>query len=156
IASGGDVGQSIHWGGSSKLYFTGDWEVDNTFRAYRVDADGQNREQVPGTSLTNGNGEAGIGNLEVSPDGTRLAFTAEAPNAVIDDVFVLPLTGGVTAAQVSNVLSSAVSGETRGPSFFNRIVWSLDGAQLLVTAGWTPTADNTWAFSLVPTTGMGG
>ncbi|MCA9642343.1 MAG: hypothetical protein KC492_16695, partial [Myxococcales bacterium] len=64
------------------------------------------------------------------------------------------LSGGGSAVQVSNVVTTAPGSGTLQPSFFDPIVWSPDGSQLLVTADWL--TDGTFNLFLVPTTGMGG
>lgn len=142
----------------SRLYFTSDFETDNLFRLYRANLDGSGRERVPGTGLTNGSGSpASVGSFGISPDGTKLAFSEDSPTANLYQVYVLDLTK-TTAKEVSNIPDAAQS-TSRGPSFFDPIVWSPDGSQLAVIADWPLSGsdpDNAFSAFIVPASGTAG
>ena len=159
VVSGGDVGDLLDFDSDGRVYFSGDWEVDNLFRLYRSDPDGTNREQAPGTSFTVVAGESSIGSFGIDATGTQLAFSANPNVDGLYQVYVKPV-DATTQTQVSNVQTTPPVDGSRGPSFIWPIDWSSDGAHLLLGADWTPgggtDVDNSFAVFVLPTGAMGG
>lgn len=143
----------------AKVYFTADIDIDSLFRLYRVDLDGNNLEQVPGTGLTNGGGETGVGTWAISPDGLRLAFSSMSPDADLSQVYTMDIANPGGVAAVSAVQTAPISGETRGPEFFQPISWSPDQTMLAVAADWevmTGDLDNEAGLFILPASGTAG
>ncbi|MCA9620485.1 MAG: PD40 domain-containing protein [Myxococcales bacterium] len=157
ISISNEVRSPPQWDNLGRIYVKAN--PTGVFRLYRVDHDGQNLEIVPGSSMMNTGGfEGGIAHFGISPDGTMLAFGAEAPLQWTMHVFVMPVTATV-ATRVSDVMGLGIVGQYRGPSFDDPIVWSPDNQQLAVRADWVVNSgdpDNDFGVFLIPATGLGG
>jgi hypothetical protein len=95
---------------------------------------------LAGSMLSNEMGTADIGGYSLSPDGSRLAFTAAAPASVVSQVYVLAL-DGASSAEARSEMTTTRGGSTYGPSP-DAPSWSADGKILAVVADW-PETDNT-------------
>ncbi|MCB9583155.1 MAG: hypothetical protein H6717_39320 [Polyangiaceae bacterium] len=158
LGANGDVGSTLAFDSADKLYFTSNF--GGLYRLYSVNKDGSSRAQVGGTNLTNGGGEAAIGVFAMSPSGTKIAFSADAPTANLGEVYVLSLTGAATAQLVSAMQSGAPSG-TNGPNIFETspLVWSPDESMLATVADWIVNSgdgDNDYSVFVLPTSGTAG
>jgi Tol biopolymer transport system component len=156
-----DVQATLAFDDQDRLYFKADFEQDNLFRLYRVDIDGQNRAQVPGTNLMNTGGtvEASIGSFGISAAGDRIAFSSDSPTANLYEMYVIDV-ASATADKVSNVTPAAPApGDFSGPDFGAPIWWSPDGTTIAAKADYVllnGENDGTFSLWLFPTTGMGG
>lgn len=139
-----------------RVYLTSDHVMNGVFALYRANQDGTGLEEAPGTQLAQtGGADASVGPMSLSPDGTQIAFGANAPNAEIYEMYVLDLTPGASAVLVSNIPTTP--GSLRGPSFFAPPVWSPDGTLLVVGADWgMDNVDNDFSAFLLPTAAPAG
>ncbi len=144
---------------ANRVYFKSDFEVMGTSRIYRANLDGTGREQVAGTALTNGSGEASVGSFGLNDAGTHLAVSIDAPAAGLYQVYVIELAVG-TPDRVSNVTSTPPpSGDDFGPSFFDPILWAPEDDYLAVVCDWPSDAsdlDDAYALYVIPTLNNGG
>ncbi|GMV13638.1 MAG: hypothetical protein AMXMBFR56_18620 [Polyangiaceae bacterium] len=155
-----DVQDRLGWDSQNRIYFTSDFQVDDSFRLYRASATGTGREQVPGTALKNTGGtvDAEVGTFGFNAAGTKLAFSCDTPTAGVYQVLVLDL-AQTTAAAVTSVTAAPASGVSYGPSFFSAISWSPDGTKLGVVADWpvgSGAVDNAFGAWVVPSSGTPG
>jgi WD40 repeat protein len=158
LASGQDVyNERIDVDAQGRIYFTGDWELENNlFRLYRIDADGQNLEQVPGTDIDAGGREASIGAFGLNAAGDTLAFSADATTVDVDEVFLLPLADTLPTRIDGFVVTDTYA---QGPSSDEPILFSPDGSQLLFTADYALTVgdqNGATAVFVLATDGSGG
>jgi hypothetical protein len=155
---GRDVGRLVAFDSSDRLYFVADFELaDNQSRLYRSAIDGTGREQVAGTALTNGGGEASVGGFSMSPDGSHIAFASDSPTANLSQVFTLDL-ATTAPALVSNITTTPPPSSERGPNFFEPMRWSPDGSKLTMAADWPigEDANNDFGAFVLPTSGSPG
>ncbi|MFH2007484.1 MAG: calcium-binding EGF-like domain-containing protein [bacterium] len=159
VVAGAEVAMMIRFDSQRRVYFKSDFEQLYQYRVYRADLDGANREQVPGTALTNGNGEAAVGSFGISNSGTVLAFSIDAPTNSLYQVYTMDLSG-TTASIVSDVSTAAPpSGDYHGPSFYGSIIFSQDDQHLAVIADWPVSAgdlDNAYSAFVLPASGTAG
>ena len=110
--------------------------------------------------LTNGSGTATIASFSVAPDGVKLAFSANCPDANIYEVFVLDLTSSsADPIQVSDVGALKPPSGLSGLAFQSPINWSPDSEELAVVADWrldTNDQDDAFSAFLLPTAAPGG
>lgn len=144
---------------ADRVYFKSDFEEMGTYRIFRANLDGTGRDQVTGSALVNGNGEASVGAFGLNDAGTHLAFSADAPGVGLYQVYIIDLAVG-TADRVSNVTStSPPAGDALGPLFDSPIVWAPEDDYLAVVADWPADAsdlDDAYALFVVPTLNNGG
>ncbi len=156
---GSEVRSGAQVDAGGKIYFRSS-HLGGAFYLFRADVDGQNLEQVAASAaLTNGNGQAEVGDFAISPDGTQIAFSADAPNAELYQVYVATDVGMAASTLQSNVQAAAVVGEFRGPVGEGTIVWSPDQTTLAVIADWQVNAmgiDNDQSAFIVPASGAAG
>ncbi len=142
-----------------RVYFRSDFEVAGTYRIYRANLDGSGREQVPGTTLVNGGGEASVGSFGLSGTGTMLAVSIDAPAAGLFQVYVLDVSAA-DPDRVSNVTAAPPGpGSLLGPEPGTPIVWGPEEEYLAVTADWPTDAsdmDDAYGLFVLPATGNGG
>ena len=146
----------VDWDKAGKVYLKSNHEVASAYRLYRANADGTGFEQVPATKLTNGMGESSIGNFAISPDGSKIAFAADAPSQHLYQVYAGPI--GMAAIAVSNLQTVATTTD-RGPSFFSPMVWSPDQKLIGVVADWQlkmSDIDNAFNAFVLPADKAGG
>jgi Tol biopolymer transport system component len=139
-----------------RVWIRGDLEVDNTFRIYRVNVDGTMFGSIA-HGLTNGNGEASVGSLGISPDRALLAFGADSPTATNYQVHVMDL-ANMQVAPVSNVAMGVSTNSFIGPDFAQPIAWSDDQQFLAARADWPVNADannDDWSAYVFPVSGGG-
>lgn len=156
LSEDADVADLLDFDAQGRVYFKGDFESDDLFRLYRADADGTDREMMPGTALIHGNGPASIGTFGLSPDGLRLAFSCESPDQGNYRVFTMDVTA--SAADVVSSITTGTSPGSEGPSFFSLVAWSPDGTRLAVAADWTvdDSPDNSFSAFVLPSSGAPG
>jgi len=160
-AAAGSVQRTLAFDNQDRVYFKSNFQAATTFRLYRADIDGQNREQVPGTNLMNTGGtlEASIGSFGISHAGDRIAFSSDSPNAALYEMYAIDV-GANTAEKISNVTPSMpLPGDFSGPDFQAPIWWSPDGAFVAARADYQQVFnenDDTWSLWVFPSTGMGG
>lgn len=150
---GRDVGRSIAFDSSDRLYFLADFELaDNQSRLYRAALNGDDYEQVPGTALNNAVGEATVSGFAISPNGTRIALASDSPTATLFQVYTLDL-NSTSAILVSNLSTATPPDSERGPNAFEAMRWSPDGAALTMAADWPigMDANNDFGAFVVPT-----
>jgi Tol biopolymer transport system component len=145
VASGEPVFDAM-----GRVYFRGDFEVDNVFRLYRANKDGSMRQAVPGTTaFTNGAGESSVGSLGMSPDGSTLVFAVDSPTQNLYQLQKLVLSGMTPMALTSFMVSSPPATAT-GPDFATAPAFSPDGALCAVKADWpADAADNDFSAWVV-------
>jgi hypothetical protein len=134
-----------------RIYFRSDHQEDDRFGIYRVDPNGGNLEQVSGTALSNGSGEASVGGWSISPDGGSLAFFADAPLEDLAQLYLLDLS--TSSATLISALQSAPLGDYTGDKL-DRPSWAPDSSKLAVITDWL--ADDEFEVFLVPTGGAPG
>jgi len=134
-ADGYDVVGGVEFDAAGLVYFRANFADDGLYRIYRASVDGVRREQVPGTLLSHGSGEAQVGSFGLSADKTQLAFTAEAPTAHDYQVYVQSLADGALRRVSESATPVPVAGD-RGPLFFRPILWAPDASKLAVIADW--------------------
>jgi Tol biopolymer transport system component len=145
VASGEPV-----WDAMGRVYFRGDFEVDNAFRLYRANKDGTMRQQVPGTTaFTNGAGEASVGSLGMSPDGSTLVFAVDSPTQNLYQMQKIVLSG-TTPVALTNFMVSSPPATSTGPDFATAPAFSPDGTLCAVKADWpADAADNDFSAWIV-------
>lgn len=156
VSDGQEVRDQPGFAGA-RVYFQSDHE--GTFRLYSVDLDGQNLAEESTTSvLMNGAGQAEVGTFQISPDGSQIAFSADAPTQSLYQIYVADI-GGVATLQSNVTVDPPAKGDSSGPLFSHTLAWSPDGSQLAVAADWAVNAgdlDNDTAGFLVPASGPAG
>ena len=157
-SDGAEVRSGAQVDAAGKVYFRSSHL--GGFYLFRADVDGQNLEQVSAAAaLTNGNGQAEVGDFSISPDGMQIALSADAPDADLYQVYVATDVNVAASTVQSNVQTAAISGEFRGPVGDRTIVWSPDQTMLAVIADWQVNAtgvDNDQSAFIVPTSGTAG
>jgi hypothetical protein len=159
LAANEDVQPLLDWDATKRVYFMSDFEGGGVLRLYRANANGSAREKVPGTTLPNNLGEATLASFGISSDGTKMAFSADSPNARLLQVYVVPVTTTGSASQVSAASSVAPPAGQLGPAPGVPIAWSKDGARLGVVADWVIASgdlDNAYSAFVLPTSGSPG
>jgi hypothetical protein len=120
------------WDASGRLYWADTPVVGEPHSVlYRASADGSLVEAVPGAQLTNATGAALISSFAISPDGTRLAFAANAPEENLGQIYVTEVDAAAPVA-VSAVQTAA---DASHRSIW-RLTWSPDGTQLAGIGNW--------------------
>ena len=156
----GDVQKDLMWDGQGRILFRSNHGPDGTFALYRAHHDGTDLVEVVGSGLTNGSGTATIASFSVAPDGVKLAFSANCPDANIYEVFVLDLTSSsADPIQVSDVGALKPPSGLSGLAFQSPINWSPDSEELAVVADWrldTNDQDDAFSAFLLPTAAPGG
>jgi hypothetical protein len=144
---------------ANRVYFKSDFEEIGIYRLFRANLDGTGRQQVLGTSLINGGGEASVGAFGLNDTGTMLAISADAPAVGLYQVYVIDLAVG-DPDRVSNVTSTAPpAGDLFGPGLYDHIAWAPDDDYLAVISDWPLDAsdlDDAYALYLLPTMNNGG
>ncbi len=130
----GDVQSDLAWDGAGRVLFRSNYE-GGTWRLYRASHDGAVMEIIPGSDVANDEGAATVGSFGVSPDGHKIAFSANSPVSGVFEVFVLDLPTG-EVARVSNMQPLNATGSLSGPALNVPIVFAADGSQLAVVADW--------------------
>lgn len=132
MSANNDLGPPFDFDTAGRIYFRGNFESVPD-RVYRAAIDGSSHEQVPGTDLTNGTGEADVRSFGISRDGNQLAFVSESPDEFLGQVYVMDdLTLNSAPVLVSAFVDQGVSGFFRG----GPIAWSDDGARLATDGDW--------------------
>jgi hypothetical protein len=157
-AGAGVAATGFGWDHTDRVYFRSRHAGTDTPRLYRAHADGSALEEVLVTQLTNELGVAQVPSFALSPDGTRLAFAANAPSRRLYEVYVAPVDGSA-ALRVSKLQAEPPPAGTRGASTSAELVWSPNGKRLGVVADWetTPgTKDDAFTAFVLPTEVGGG
>ncbi len=153
------VRKDLGWDSQGRILFRSNHENPQGWSLYRVHHDGAAIEKVPGSSLDSTTGVATIGSFGVSPDGANVAFSANSPDAMVFNVYLLS-EGKDEARRLSQLPVLKKPGTVSGPSFGDRIAWSADGEWLAVIADWRLASsdldDRYSAFVLSPTGAAGG
>jgi hypothetical protein len=99
-----------------------------------------------------------VTSFALSPDGARVAFTANAPWKSLYQVHVAAV-DDASALTVSGVQTAPPPAGTRGPSTGAPLAWSPDGKHLAVIADWQVLAadpDDAFTVFVVPSATKGG
>ena len=92
---------------ANRVVFRGDLVTDNT-ELFSADLTGGVRIKLSTALQTNGD----VGSFVLSPDGHYVAFTADATDDGINDVYVAPVDGSTAAFKISSVGFVIVPGKT--------------------------------------------
>ncbi len=156
----GSIQSDLAWDGDGRVLFRSRLDGDAHFTLHRGAHDGTMVELVPGTALSNGQGPANVGSFGVSPDGAKVAFSANSPEVSTYEVFVVGLNPGAGPPhRVSDLPLVTDPGSVAGPVFRTPIVWSPDGTWLAVVSDWrlAPSdVDDVYATFLLPSSGVAG
>lgn len=125
----------LGWDSQERVYFRSKHEGTASPRIYRSMPDGTSLERYGASELTHGSGSARISSFALSPDGTSVAFTANAPSKQVYELYVASIDGD-KASRISHFQVSPPKGGTRGPSTSADIAWSPNGKRLAVLADW--------------------
>lgn len=76
------------------VIYRADQDTDNKFELYSAPIDGQAAAVKISGTITNVNGDVSTTNFQISPDSTRVVFTADADVDTVDEMFSVPIGGG--------------------------------------------------------------
>jgi len=113
-------------GGTTAVYVA-DQETVGRFELYRSPLDGSATPIKLSAGLPLGSGDSGVRSFEISPDGTRVVFLADANHGGgTDDVFSVPLDGSATAVQLNASAASPVTAFGISPDGASVVFFGLD------------------------------
>ncbi|MFZ5468305.1 MAG: TolB family protein [Myxococcota bacterium] len=114
----------------ASLAFSADTLIANAYEVYRLPVDGA----LAPALLTSGTSSVGGPNVSApllwSPDGTRIAFTADYVSPGMFDLYTVPITGGSGASRVIATLPRD------GGQDFRALAWSPNSQQIAAIADW--------------------
>jgi Tol biopolymer transport system component len=97
------------WGSDGAIYVRGEELNQNQLRNGNIlvaaDASTPGLTALPGVQLNNELGVGEIGGFALSPDGTQLAFNANAPESHVTQIYLLDLQNGGTAQALTDFTS---------------------------------------------------
>ncbi len=113
-----------------KVLFRGRLDADDLVKLTVIDADGQNEAVLANSAITRGDDStADTGAATLSPDGSKIAFTADE-TATIYDVFVMPADGSAAPTK----LTTGLAVEDSNPVHTQPLKWSPDGQSIAFLA----------------------
>lgn len=155
-----DVQRDLTWDDEGRVLFRSNHGPSGAIALYRARHDATELEALAGDGLANGAGAATVASFGVAPDGMRVAFSANSPDARVYEVFVLDLTTVPgSPVRVSDVGAIAAPGVLSGPAFDSPVTWSPDGTRIAVVADWRLEAsdrDDAFSAFLLPAAGSAG
>ncbi len=116
----------------ANVVFKGRMDEDNRNKLYIIDAAGVGPVQVlPESQILREDGTttAGLGRVDVSPDGNQLAFAADRTPGVFD-LWVMPSSGSAAPQQMTSGLTAGA------PTTGNPLKWRPDNQAIAVIATW--------------------
>ena len=131
-----------------RIYFRSDHANDDLFQLFRVDPDGNNLVEVPGTAVLSGIAQASIAGYGISPDGKRLAFGTIPNDGEVGQVYVVDLGTGGNSMVTSFAPGTPGAGDFWSAYSFAPIRWSPDQKRIGFAGDWPLSAgdqDNEYA-----------
>lgn len=78
---------------SQTVVYRADQDTDNKFELYAVPIDGSAAAHKVSGFFPNANGDVGTNSFRISPDSTRVVFTADASIDTVDELYSVPMSG---------------------------------------------------------------
>ena len=112
--------------GATAVYIA-DQETAGRFELYRAPVNGSSAAVKLSTGLALGTGDVGVSRFEITPDGSRVVFLADANHgAGSDDLFSVPIDGSASPVQLSAAAAAPVTAFGLSPDSATAVFFGLD------------------------------